>query len=368
MPIPDFVSEGFLRRERFGRIQSFIREKTESAVQLFRRKNNFGSDDKTIQSEIELVVRKVLDLYVKSWAEEVSLSQILDKEVQNDVRRLITEVSERIRKIDRAKFCLEMLEVVGNHAHKRSLSREGDVLASAEDISGPDLESYVSVAVEKLLMSYGVDKVISTGVVFDGLGNIISEQASTKMEPFKPHLNKKIFLKFQLFLRPIRHLAEPKHMTNFILLKDWKGDKIMRKAEIEASQHERPKLKCSSSETVSSRKKSLPSDDSNIKYGRAVSENSTTAAVSTSKRPTMTSSSRKKTLDLTGYSSSITTNNKGEIPENEAGNSGGSSQQAANNSGGQQTQSRDLHASGKISTALGTYTRLHAGVCKHVSN
>ena len=65
-----------------------------------------------LQAQLEIVVRKVLELYVTCWAEQVSPCQTLDKEVQNDLRRSLYEVADRIKSIDKKAVLGEALQII----------------------------------------------------------------------------------------------------------------------------------------------------------------------------------------------------------------------------------------------------------------
>ena len=65
-----------------------------------------------LQDQLEIVVRKVLELYVTCWAEQVSPCQTLDKEVQNDLRRSLYQVAERIKDIEKKAALVEALQIV----------------------------------------------------------------------------------------------------------------------------------------------------------------------------------------------------------------------------------------------------------------
>ena len=55
---------------------------------------------------------KVLELYVTCWAEKVSPCQTLDKEVQNDLRRSLYEITDRIKNIDKKAALIEALQII----------------------------------------------------------------------------------------------------------------------------------------------------------------------------------------------------------------------------------------------------------------
>ena len=54
---------------------------------------------------------KVLELYVTCWAEQVSPCQTLDMEVQNDLRRSLYQVAERLKNIEKRAALVEALQI-----------------------------------------------------------------------------------------------------------------------------------------------------------------------------------------------------------------------------------------------------------------
>ena len=54
----------------------------------------------------------MLELYVTCWAEKVSPCQTLDKEVQNDLRRSLYEITDRIKNIDKKAALIEALQII----------------------------------------------------------------------------------------------------------------------------------------------------------------------------------------------------------------------------------------------------------------
>ena len=71
-----------------------------------------GQQQRRLQDQLEVVVRKVLELYVTCWAEQVSPCQTLDKEVQNDLRRSLYEISDRIQNVDKKALLVEALQIM----------------------------------------------------------------------------------------------------------------------------------------------------------------------------------------------------------------------------------------------------------------
>ena len=53
--------------------------------------------ERLLQEEVERYVQLILDLYLRGWASEVSPVQTLDKEVENDLRRALTEMADAFR-------------------------------------------------------------------------------------------------------------------------------------------------------------------------------------------------------------------------------------------------------------------------------
>ena len=75
-------------------------------------KDEAGGGENRLQDQLEIVVRKVLELYVTCWAEQVSPCQTLDKEVQNDLRRSLYQVAERLKSIEKKAALVEALQIV----------------------------------------------------------------------------------------------------------------------------------------------------------------------------------------------------------------------------------------------------------------
>ncbi len=73
---------------------------------------NDASPSEQLQDELELVLRKILKLYVSSWADLVSPCHTLDKEVQNDLRRCLYELMDRIKAVDARELAAEALEII----------------------------------------------------------------------------------------------------------------------------------------------------------------------------------------------------------------------------------------------------------------
>ena len=71
-----------------------------------------GQQQRRLQDQLEVVVRKVLELYVTCWAEQVSPCQTLDKEVQNDLRRSLYEIADRIKNVDKKALLVEALQIM----------------------------------------------------------------------------------------------------------------------------------------------------------------------------------------------------------------------------------------------------------------
>ena len=129
-----------------------------------------------LQSEIENFVQRILALYVASWANGVSETQTLDKEVQNDLRRVLTDLVDRVRNVDPVLFLLDVLAVARIHLRRLRSSdfQPAHPALSAKAEIGKD--EYVFLVTELLLKRHGVHRTISTEVMFFTLNEILARQ------------------------------------------------------------------------------------------------------------------------------------------------------------------------------------------------
>ncbi|TRY71759.1 hypothetical protein TCAL_09727 [Tigriopus californicus] len=138
-----------------------------------------------LQSEVEKYVKNILLLYVSSWADQISKGQTLDKEVQNDLRRILTDLTDNLRQLDFQAIVRDGLQIVRFH-YQKILSSDGSTdLESRFPFSHPlliqsdktrNMELYFRSITQFLLGRLQVSATISTKVVFDVLVDIISKQ------------------------------------------------------------------------------------------------------------------------------------------------------------------------------------------------
>lgn len=138
-----------------------------------------------MQSEVEKYVKNILLLYVSSWAEQISKGQTLDKEIQNDLRRILTELTDNLRQLDFQALVRDGLQIVRFH-YQKILSCDGSKdLESNFQFSHPllvqsntnqNMELYFRSITQFLFGHLQVSSTISTKVVFDVVVDIIAKQ------------------------------------------------------------------------------------------------------------------------------------------------------------------------------------------------
>ena len=183
-------------------IRSWVRDYLKQLLNL--NDNKYRLDDPTeevgggetrLQDQLEIVVRKVLELYVTCWAEQVSPCQTLDKEVQNDLRRSLYQVAERLKSIEKRAALVEALQIVRSHVQR---------IDDATKESGPDAyssrfkfvhpvfakccpvylskEKYVLASVERVLCRFGVDKTLSAEPALHVVNSVACRQGCNSID------------------------------------------------------------------------------------------------------------------------------------------------------------------------------------------
>lgn len=71
-----------------------------------------------LQQEIEIWLKTILGLYVKSWAVMVNPYQTLVDEVENDLRTSLQLIIERLKNIDNHLLFRDLAAVLVRHIHK----------------------------------------------------------------------------------------------------------------------------------------------------------------------------------------------------------------------------------------------------------
>ena len=117
--ISDKLINDLLDSARPSTFRSWVRDYLKELLNLNTNAVGVEADPKDkavgenrLQDQLEVVVRKVLELYVTCWAEQVSPCQTLDKEVQNDLRRSLYQAAERIKNIEKKAALVEALQIV----------------------------------------------------------------------------------------------------------------------------------------------------------------------------------------------------------------------------------------------------------------
>ena len=218
-----------------------------------------------LQAEAEAFVQLVLAHHVREWAAAVSATQMLDKEVENDLRRALSALLDRARAVDVRRLLREAVAVVACHCRK-AIHHPTESTTTTRD-------AYLHCWTERLLREFGVDRTVSSRLLFQCLCRILTRQVSRAL---------------------LESFSSPDYLRSVI------ATTLMGETAQVVSESVKPKQTLSDSarlwhsdqDSSSASASAIPHD-----YERTVSENSTLKQ----QRPSQPSTT-KRTLDLTGYS------------------------------------------------------------------
>ena len=213
----DVVIVEALENRECSRLRNFIEcqllgdKKTSSPLQISPKRRQ-----RLLQAEIENFVQGILDDYIRVWAAQVGQTQTLDKEVENDLRRVLSEICDTlIRDFKWERVLKEALILISpNPPHGGKFSHPVSLGLSKK-------KEYLMQWTERVLVRFGVDKVISGRTIFDCLCDILTEQVTLRVfhscsDP--DSLRDSIEIAF--FGRILNKFVEPISDSNFLSDKD----------------------------------------------------------------------------------------------------------------------------------------------------
>ena len=150
------------------------------------------------QDEVERYVQTILDQYVRGWATALTPSQTLDAEVENDLRRGLTEVADSLRDMELRDLLSDAAKALRSHLERVSAalerSDEGRDLvisrfvflhpALAEAERGDESDAYTLEVAEKVLLRFGLGRVLPSAVAVQCLGQIMCKNVFLNLVHF----------------------------------------------------------------------------------------------------------------------------------------------------------------------------------------